>query len=206
VVALVVILLPEVLDGEKTASKQEFVDIPAAPAAIVVEAPDKFPQQTLEDNAYIESEIVDELALDDTPEAIESELENSSAKAESAANDEEELAQVLDIQASTSSADATATQKIAEPEAEPEIEVKDSGWVIQLGSFRNEKNVNDLISTLKQAGYRAYSQPVQTKVGLLNKVFVGPELERARLEQALPHLQEITKLKGKITAFEVSAG
>jgi DedD protein len=36
-------------------------------------------------------------------------------------------------------------------------------------------------------------------------VFVGPELERKRLEQALPHLQELTKLKGKITAFEVSA-
>jgi DedD protein len=37
-------------------------------------------------------------------------------------------------------------------------------------------------------------------------VFVGPELDENKLELALPHLTEITKLKGKITAFEVSAG
>jgi DedD protein len=45
-----------------------------------------------------------------------------------------------------------------------------------------------------------------TSVGELTKVFVGPELDREKLELALPHLKKITNLKGKITAFEVSAG
>ncbi|MGK0372887.1 MAG: DedD protein, partial [Glaciecola sp.] len=87
-----------------------------------------------------------------------------------------------------------------------QIDIKDSGWVVQLGSFKHQKNVKELLKTLTDAGYRAYSRPVMTSVGELTKVFVGPELDKEKLELALPHLQEITKLKGKITAFEVSAG
>lgn len=187
-VALVVILLPEVLDGEKTQGTQEFVDIPSAPAPLVIESADEFPQQTLDEKTAQTLPISNEIALDD-PQAIQD------ASVQANANSTQNGAAVQ--------TSAASPLKIEEPEIE--IDVKDSGWVVQLGSFRNEKNVNELISKLKQAGYRAYSQPVRTNLGMLNKVFVGPELERARLEKALPHLEELTKLKGKITAFEVSA-
>ncbi|WP_371193417.1 SPOR domain-containing protein [Glaciecola sp. SC05] len=197
VVALVVILLPEILDGEKTQSNQEFVDIPPPPASIVVESAEQFPQQILDDNAYRPAEVVDEIAIDDV---LDDAANSEQSQAQTQTND----TTATNISRSEpKESQNTVTAELDEPEVE--IEVKDSGWVIQLGSFRNEKNVNELIATLRQAGYRAYSQPVKTKVGMLNKVFVGPELERVRLEQALPHLQELTQLKGKITAFEVSA-
>lgn len=198
VVALVVIVLPEILDGEKSESSLDFVDIPPAPSAIVVEPADEFPQQALDEKALRPAEVVDEVALDEP----ESNNDTNTPLSDMA-------------QANTNTVSASPATPVLgtspEPEAqvaeeqEVEIEVKDSGWVVQLGSFRYEKNVNELIAKLKQAGYRAYTRPVNTSSGVLNKVFVGPELERDKLEQALPHLQEVTQLKGKITAFEVSA-
>jgi DedD protein len=185
VVALVVILLPEWLDGEKRESTQSFAEVPPRPAELVVEQPGDFPQQTLDEQANRPVELVDTVALDDpNNEAAEPSAQNPP----SSEPPQQAEAQTSPVQNN-----------------EPEIDIKDSGWVVQLGSFRYEKNVNELIAILKNAGYRAYSQPVKTKVGVLNKVFVGPELEREKLEQALAHLEELTKLKGKITAFEVSA-
>ena len=79
----------------------------------------------------------------------------------------------------------------------------DAGWVIQLGSFRHEKNVKALLAKLEKAGYRAFSRKIQTSSGPLNKVFVGPDLDKKKLESALPHLKELTSLKGKVTTFKV---
>jgi DedD protein len=154
----------------------------------VVEQVGDFPQDVLDEQAYRPVELVDEVAIDDP----QGETPSTASQP-----DETQVVAVKPAPPVTTSREPAAT--------EPEIDIQDSGWVVQLGSFRYEKNVRELIATLKNAGYRAYSQPVRTNVGVLNKVFVGPELEREKLEQALPHLQELTQLKGKITAFEVSA-
>ena len=78
-----------------------------------------------------------------------------------------------------------------------------AGWVVQLGSFRHKKNVNELLNVLDKAGYRAFSRPVQTSSGTLTKVFVGPDLQKSKLEDALSHLKEVTKLQGRVTPFTV---
>jgi DedD protein len=78
-----------------------------------------------------------------------------------------------------------------------------AGWVVQLGSFGNQKNVNDLLRKLEKAGYRSFSRKVQTSAGRLTKVFVGPELDKQKLDLALPHLKETTGLTGKVTTFDV---
>jgi DedD protein len=78
-----------------------------------------------------------------------------------------------------------------------------AGWVVQLGSFRHQKNVQELLNQLEKAGYRAFSRPVKTNSGTLTKVFVGPDLQKANLENALSHLKELTKLQGRVTPFTV---
>jgi DedD protein len=88
-------------------------------------------------------------------------------------------------------------------ERSSEAEVANAGWVIQLGSFRHQKNVRELLDKLENSGYRAFSRPVNTSAGRLTKVFVGPDLERDSLQDALPHLKELTGLSGKITQFKV---
>ena len=78
-----------------------------------------------------------------------------------------------------------------------------AGWVVQLGSFRHQKNVQELFEVLEKAGYRAFSRPVKTNSGILTKVFVGPDLQKSNLENALSHLKEITNLQGRVTPFTV---
>ena len=49
----------------------------------------------------------------------------------------------------------------------------------------------------------AFSRQVQTSSGLLTKVFVGPDLQKDKLDKALSHLKEITALQGRVTPFTV---
>ncbi|MGB3726574.1 MAG: SPOR domain-containing protein [Glaciecola sp.] len=219
VVALVVIVLPEFLDGEKSTNQQNFLDIPARGDLVEVQPIEAMDTSRIEQALERPVEVLNESPVDepqDTASANSTELadqamsENSQAIAtpeagaddttESVANNATSLNQNIDQSQLDTPNNITAEQSLTA------IDVKDSGWVVQLGSFRHEKNVKELLKTLNNAGYRAYSRPVMTSVGELTKVFVGPELDKTKLELALPHLQEITQLKGKITAFEVSAG
>lgn len=199
VVALVVILVPEFLDGEKRTNLQEFVDVPGVSELVKVESAQTF--NTAEVDAQLSQavEVIDEQALDEP--ALTARQNGKSG------NDLQSEKQAANTKAVPKAvAPVIATVKAPLKDALADIAVQDSGWVVQLGSFKHQKNVKELLKTLTDAGYRAYSRPVMTSVGELTKVFVGPELDKKKLEQALPHLQEITKLKGKITAFEVSAG
>jgi DedD protein len=75
------------------------------------------------------------------------------------------------------------------------------GWVVQLGSFKHQKNVRELVKKVDRAGYRSFTRPISTASGELTKVFIGPDTNKQNLQDALPHLQEITGLSGKITPF-----
>lgn len=112
--------------------------------------------------------------------------------------DEHALDDAATAEQSEQLADVADTAIDNSPTPEPDI-----GWVVQLGSFRHEKNVQQLLSTLENAGYRAFTRPIKTQSGNLTKVFVGPDIEKAKLDAALPHLAQVTGLKGKVTVFTV---
>lgn len=195
VVALVVIVLPEFIDGEKRINKQEFVDIPAVGQVVEVNSVEPFDTEKLNEQLEMPVDITNDTAVDEVFEEASADSPNS----------EELVTQANNTQSSETAASDTSNNQTQQTEPLSTLDIKDSGWVVQLGSFRHEKNVKELLKRLNDAGYRAYSRPVMTSVGKLTKVFVGPELDKETLELALPHLREITKLKGKITAFEVSA-
>lgn len=197
VVALVVILVPEFLDGEKRTNKQDFIEVPAVAELIKVQSIEAFDTSEVASQLNQSIEVIDELPVDE-PAYSQTDIQATAAN----------LAQGNTSTVTTKKITGTSlTQNRAKPTNELlDLDIKDSGWVVQLGSFKHQKNVRELLKTLTNAGYRAYSRPVMTSVGELTKVFVGPELDKEKLELALPHLKEITKLKGKITAFEVSAG
>ncbi|WP_414827857.1 SPOR domain-containing protein [Alteromonas sp. H39] len=179
IVALAVIFLPDFLDGKKESQEEAFVSVPAAPAKKPIVNPEPFPAERVANAAQRPIEIVEEPALDDEP-AASSDPETS--RSASVPVEEDQLARQTVV-------------------SEPQVAQEDAGWVVQLGSFRHQKNVKQLLTKLENAGYRAFSRPIQTRSGPLTKVFVGPDLDRAKLESALPHLKEVTGLKGKVTTF-----
>ncbi|MBZ2163732.1 SPOR domain-containing protein [Alteromonas stellipolaris] len=187
IVALAVIFLPDFLDGKKQTNKEPFVSVPASPPKKPIVEPEAFPSERVAKAAQLPVTVTDDKALDD-------ESVTSSAPSETQALPEPE-------EASITSEDSLASQTVIE--APDSSTVDDAGWVIQLGSFRHEKNVKSLLNKLEKAGYRAFSRRIMTNSGPLNKVFVGPDLEKQKLEAALPHLRELTDLKGKVTTFKV---
>ena len=193
IVALAVIFLPDLLDGKKQTKQDIQVSIPKVPEVLSMRQPSEVDIEALNQQAQITASIELETAVDDEPSTeLESSRPTMSIPTTNNASSE------LNMQPQNSNASlANQTQiLIADPQ-------DSAGWVVQLGSFRHQKNVRELIDILEKAGYRTFSRPVQTPSGELTKVFVGPEIEQEKLKMALPHLNEITKLKGRLTPFTI---
>ena len=181
-VALAVIFLPELLDGEKRQAKERFESIPARPAVKALASPESFPTDLVKSKASRKVEIVNDVAVD----------EPTTPNTETGA-----------VQEPVSVTPKPATSRVADPVMEPRQERVEAGWVVQLGSFKHQKNVRQLLRKLEQAGYRTFTRPVKTSNGNLTKVFVGPNIEKDKLEVAIPHLKEITGLRGRLSPFTV---
>ncbi len=186
-VAVAVIILPDMLDGKKSSNGDVFVNVPSAPAKKPIVNPEPFPDERVVASAQRPVEIVNEKPVDEPDSPAESAPETRS----------DSTAQV-----NNSPNDDLARQTVVEA---PEESEQNNSWVIQLGSFRHQKNVKQLLDKLENAGYRAFSRPIETSSGPLTKVFVGPNLNKRELDGALSHLQELTGLRGKVTRFSVNS-
>ncbi|SEF77501.1 SPOR domain-containing protein [Marinobacterium lutimaris] len=71
------------------------------------------------------------------------------------------------------------------------------GWTLQLASFRDEANAKALRAELLDGGHKVYMRHM---AGLV-KVFVGPEMQRSRLEALQEKLKQEYALDGIIVRF-----
>ena len=190
VAAAAIIFLPDLLDGKKKTYQEQFQQIPQPPKVEKVTTPKEFPEQKL--NAIEKPAIADDIiAVDDES------TEQNKPKTDDANN-------TLIISALDKPKDI-ATDKVAiqnnSEKNTPIAPVTGEAWVIQLGSFSKKKNVDDLINTLTNAGYVVFTKPVKTKNRTLTKVFVGPDINKSKLEKQIPELAKITKVTGKIAKY-----
>jgi len=79
------------------------------------------------------------------------------------------------------------------------------GWSVRLGSFSNTNNARNLTQRLLADGYRAYSREISSTQGVLTAVFVGPQVERNKAEQLKQQLQTEFQLSGIVVKFEVDS-
>jgi DedD protein len=71
-------------------------------------------------------------------------------------------------------------------------------WSVQLASLSNRANADNLQKTLRTQGYNAY---IRTSDGV-NRVFVGPLIERAEADRLRDQLDKQQKLKGIVVRFQ----
>ncbi|MGB1263492.1 MAG: SPOR domain-containing protein [Cognaticolwellia sp.] len=192
VAAVAIIFLPDVLDGDKKTYQDNFETIPTAPQVDFPPANNVFPEEKLA--TLPKTATSDEVALDD----------KTLAESTTAVNDKKVTVASLPKEPSFSSSPVEKTAKAAQVKAEkssPSKAISQQAWVIQLGSFRHQNNVDDLVKKLKSKGYTAFTKPIKTKNGNLTKVFVGPELIKSSLEKKLPALKKLTNVQGKVARF-----
>ncbi|GFM79316.1 cell division protein [Pseudomonas cichorii] len=75
-------------------------------------------------------------------------------------------------------------------------------WSVQLASMSNRANADNLQETLRAQGYNAY---IRTADGV-NRVFVGPLIERAEADRLRDQLDKQQKLKGIVVRFQPGRG
>ena len=75
-------------------------------------------------------------------------------------------------------------------------------WSIQLASLSNRTGADNLQKTLRSQGYNAYIR----SAGGLNRVFVGPLIDRAEAERLRDVINRQQKLKGFVVRFQPERG
>ncbi len=70
-------------------------------------------------------------------------------------------------------------------------------WSLQLASFKDESNAKALRSDLNKAGYKVYIR----HGGDLVRVYIGPEMQRTRLEKLQETIKSDYSLDGMIVRF-----
>jgi len=184
---VVIIFLPDVLDGEKKSHQDDFEAIPKAEVFSGKLTNKPFPEEKLVRQKV--TAISSEEAIDETP------IDKSAS---------EPTKQVVQVKKKVAKPAVIPPVKLASKpkKALPEKAVAKEAWVIHLGSFKDKTNVAQLLKKLKAKGYIAFTKPIKTKQGTLTKVIIGPELIKTAMVKKLPALKDLTGIQGKVAYFE----
>ena len=74
-------------------------------------------------------------------------------------------------------------------------------WILQLGAFKNADSVNALVGKLRAAGYSAQTSPRTPVQGQINRVFIGPDVTKAKLQGMQSRISQMTGLSGSVVAY-----
>ncbi|WP_421218415.1 cell division protein DedD [Aeromonas jandaei] len=249
-VALVVIFLPDLLDGHKLAQKEEaFAKIPLRPdlepakPALQVSAASTLPaehmasqQQASAAQQWQVEEVADPMTLGNQgsaaqqagaqvaqqpvqqaapvkpqpkPELVaKAPVEQPKpapkpvptkpvevAKAPTPAPAKQQAGQIKSL-------DDLIESKMSQPTTPaPAAAPAQGSWILQLGAFKNVDSVNALVSKLRAAGYSAHTSPRTPVQGQINRVFIGPDVSRAKLQGIQGQISQMTGLSGSVVAY-----
>lgn len=95
--------------------------------------------------------------------------------------------------------DEEAVSAPSDPVSEPAsvVKISDNGlpqsWTLQVGTFGDKANAQTLSDTLIKKGYQSYVREIKDDKGSTFKVFVGPDTQRAHIEETMKKLLTIKK-------------
>ncbi len=185
--ALAVIFLPMLLSREDE-QRRVVVDAPSMPAApampqiemqpVVVPEP-----QPLEDEPLVAGDDVQAAEPATAPEAVPAPAPAPTPVAEPAAPAVVQVKPSAPTPAPTSRLDANSLP---------------ISWSVQLASLSSRDGAQSLQKTLRSQGYNAYIRTVDG----MNRVFVGPLIERGEADRLRDQLNRQHKLNGFVVRFQ----
>ncbi|MDN3697902.1 SPOR domain-containing protein [Vibrio cortegadensis] len=172
-VAMGVIVLPDVLDGQKLHYKEEFASIPIKPEL----------DSDVETFELLDP-IEDESVLPDSP--VEVVLDSNVDRSD-----------VNSSKPSTTSASKDHVKTVAKVVPEKN-DYQDSAWIIQLMALKSADNAKNLVKDLKKRGYQAHTK----KENSFTRIIIGPDVSKTKLERQVKELEKITGSKGQLLKFK----
>ncbi|GEM80009.1 SPOR domain-containing protein [Vibrio superstes] len=180
-VAVGVIVLPDVLDGEKLHYKEEFVAIPIKPQ-LESEVESFEIQDPVEEEVSLPPEPVEEVIH----ESEKTQTAQVEKKVEPAPKPKAEPKPKLEV------------VEVKERKVEERNDYEDSAWIIQLVAVSSKENADGMVKDLRNRGFIASVR----KAGNIYRVIVGPDVSRSKLESQLPELKKLTGEQGQIQTFK----
>jgi DedD protein len=75
------------------------------------------------------------------------------------------------------------------------------GWVVQLGSFSNQKNADELREQLENKAYRVFVEKIMQDGQAVYRVRIGPQRQRADAEAIRDKMEHELQLKAMVLHF-----
>lgn len=214
-VALGVIVLPGLLDGQKKHYQDEFAAIPLVPKPGDRDEPDMLPTATQALPAQPPEGAAEEVragdaaapsldpgrlaaannnGIDPTPQPVE----QPKPKPKPVEQPKPKLQPARDI---ASEQIAAATEAPPKPVAEEKPAPQGKAYVVQLGALKNADKVNEIVASLRGAGYRVYTSPSTPVQGKITRILVGPDASKEKLKGSLGELKQLSGLSGVVMGY-----
>lgn len=75
-------------------------------------------------------------------------------------------------------------------------------WVVELPDIKDSAEGENLVQTLRRKGFRAYSRQYKSLLGVLTRVFVGPEINPKQMKQVAKQLNAEMHLATQVIPFD----
>jgi len=190
--ALAVIFLPMLLTREDEL-RQVVVDAPAMPQA------PSMPQIEMQPVTVPEPQVLPQEPVPDEPIA---ELPGTPAEAapapESVAGSPVPVEPAAAAPPPSAPPPAQASAPVQAPVSRLDANGVPVSWSVQLASLSSRSGAENLQKTLRSQGYNAYIRSVDG----MNRVFVGPLIERLEADRLRDQLNRQHKLKGFVVRFQ----
>ncbi|HBC6623878.1 TPA: cell division protein DedD [Proteus mirabilis] len=196
-VAVGVIFLPTLFDGDKKYNEDQFASIPLVPKP--------GDEQDIESIAPIEQTTTPSTPSDGASEAMISEAVTGVEQPQVS------TPEVSEPQVAPSTP-VVEPPKVVNPPVEPPTTPppavsettapKGEAWVVQLGALKNAAKVEEIIAKMHLSGYPVYTVPARPVSGKVTRIYIGPNASKAELQAMLPRLKELTGLQGEVRAYK----
>ena len=196
-VAVGVIFLPTLFDGDKKYNEDQFASIPLVPKP--------GDEQNIESIAPIEQTTTPSTPSEGASEAMISEAVTGVEQPQVS------TPEVSEPQVAPSTP-VVEPPKVVNPPVEPPTTPppavsettapKGEAWVVQLGALKNAAKVEEIIAKMHLSGYPVYTVPARPVSGKVTRIYIGPNASKAELQAMLPRLKELTGLQGEVRAYK----
>ena len=211
-VALWVIILPGLLDGQKKHYQDEFAAIPLVPKPGDRDEPDMLPAAT-------------QALPSQPPEGAAEEVRAGDAAAPSldpsripVNNNSFDVVQepvvapkpqpkpqpkpVEKPQPQPQQQQVTAQTPPPKPQQQAEIPAPTGkAYVVQLGALKNADKVNEIVGKLRASGFKVYTSPSTPVQGKITRILVGPDTSKDKLKGQLGELKQLSGLSGVVMGY-----
>lgn len=210
-VALGVIILPGLLDGQKKHYQDEFAAIPLVPKPGDREEPDMLPAATQAlpsqppEGAAEEVRAGDAAAPSLDPSRIP--VNNNSfdvVQEPVVAPKPQPKPQPKPVEKPQPQPQQQVAAQTPPPKPQQQAEIPaptGKAYVVQLGALKNADKVNEIVGKLRASGFKVYTSPSTPVQGKITRILVGPDTSKDKLKGQLGELKQLSGLSGVVMGY-----